>query len=105
MSTDPYALAARRQALIHQSGQLREAIAQGLRATTPWFAAADGVWSALRWAARHKLVLGAALGAGVLLRPRLGLRWVRRALLIWGTCRKAGAAWQKSLALWQRVRG
>lgn len=101
--TDPIHIhALRKQRLLIRSGQLRRAIAQDVAALSPVLTLADGAIQFGSWVGRHRVAAAASVLLALLIRPKAGLRWLRRGVLAWGICRRAGAAWQSALALWRQ---
>lgn len=82
-------LAARKQALLADSGALRQQAVAQAQGLAPAFAAADALRAGWRWVRANPLVPVALGVAVVVARPRL----------LWRIARRAWLGWQ----LWQRV--
>ncbi|MEY3201182.1 MAG: hypothetical protein RIR70_732 [Pseudomonadota bacterium] len=101
---DPITLAARRLMLIEKSDALRETIALELSAAAPLLGLGDRVGRTLRWLKQHPLWVAGGVIALLVWRPARSMRWLKRGVFLWGICKRAGAAWQKSLAVWREAR-
>jgi YqjK-like protein len=82
-------LARRRERLIGRASEQRAAITESLAGCRRVLSVADRGLAWGQWAREHPVVIAMATAALVALRPRLGLRWVVRALSLWRTGRFA----------------
>lgn len=80
-------LAERRALLAAKAESQRQELA---RAFVPWqgpLRLADQGADAIRFVGRHKIVVVAALGIVIALRPKLAFGWMRKGLLVWRIAR------------------
>jgi YqjK-like protein len=82
-------LAAKRERLAARAAEQRAAIAASLAGCRRILAVADRGIAWGQWAREHPVAIAVAAAALVAMRPRLGLRWVVRALSLWRTGRFA----------------
>jgi hypothetical protein len=92
LSLDPLALALKKQRLLLESARLRAQWCTHVDNLRPALTGVDRVGQGLRWLRERPQVAVAAVGlvVGVFLtRPRIAMRWGRRAWLAWQMWRRA----------------
>jgi YqjK-like protein len=82
-------LARRRERLVARASEQRAAIGQSLAGCRRILVFADRGIAWGLWAREHPVAIATAAAALVAARPRLGLRWIVRALSVWRTGRFA----------------
>jgi hypothetical protein len=82
-------IARKREQLIARSAEQRRAIAESLEGCRGVLSIADRGLAWGKWARGHPVLIAIATAGFVAVRPRLGLRWVVRALSLWRTGRFA----------------
>jgi YqjK-like protein len=82
-------LARRRERLVGRAAEQRAAIAESLSGCRRMLSVADRGLAWGQWARGHPVLIAIGTAALVAVRPRLGLRWVVRALSLWRTGRFA----------------
>jgi len=82
-------LAVRRERLVARAAEQRAAVAASLAGCRSVLSIADRAFVWGQWARRHPALLAISTAVLVAARPRLGLRWVVRALSVWRTGRFA----------------
>jgi hypothetical protein len=82
-------IARKRERLVARAAEQRRAIGESLDGLQGVLSVADRAFTLGKWARGHPAVLAIATTGLVALRPKLGLRWVVRALSLWRTGRFA----------------
>jgi len=76
-------LAERRGALLVRVGQQRADFARHAASLESVLAYGDAALRGVDWLKRHPLVVGAAVAASFVARPKRALRWFRRSFFLW----------------------
>ena len=83
-------LALKKQRLQFRSAEQRRQLVESTAVLMPVFSAAEYCRSGIRWVRDHPAVTVGALIALLVAKPRMALRWGRRAWLVWLAWRKWG---------------
>lgn len=81
-------LALQKQRLQYRSGEQRQELAKGLKPLASVFSVAEAVRGGVRWVHEHPAISTGVLVAIIVARPRIAVRWARRAWLAWQVWRK-----------------
>ena len=81
-------LALKKQRLQFRCAEQRRELAQGLMPLVPAFALAETIRNGARWVREHPAISAGVLAAFFVAKPRVAVRWARRAWLAWQVWRK-----------------